>query len=139
MHLCQGRSPHTLPALGLALLEQLPALLPSARERFLALGRSLQAELADLLGTDGVMLFPSHPRPAPRHGWPLLPPLQFGYTAIFNVMQLPVTQVPLGLDRQGRPLGVQVVGGEGQDHLTIAVALALEEETGGWIPPARWV
>ena len=51
-------------------------------------------------------------------------------TAIFNVMELPATQVPLGLDNAGRPLGVQVVADEGQDHLTIAVAIALANAGG---------
>jgi len=47
-----------------------------------------------------------------------------------------VTQVPLGLNREGLPLGVQVAGPHGRDHLTIAVALELEKEFGGWVPPA---
>jgi fatty acid amide hydrolase 2 len=57
------------------------------------------------------------------------------YTAIFNVMELPVTAVPLGLSREELPLGVQVAALHGNDHLTIAVALALEKELGGWVPP----
>ena len=50
-------------------------------------------------------------------------------------MELPVTQVPMGLARAGVPLGVQVVAGDGRDHVAIAVACALERETGGWVPP----
>jgi len=84
------------------------------------------------------MLYPPHPRPAPRHGVPLLPPIQWGYTAIFNVLELPVTQVPMGLNQAGLPVGVQVVGIHGHDHLTIAVARALEDAAGGWTPPGRW-
>jgi Asp-tRNA(Asn)/Glu-tRNA(Gln) amidotransferase A subunit family amidase len=57
------------------------------------------------------------------------------YTAIMNVLELPATSVPLGLGARGLPLGVQVVAAHGQDHLTIAVALALEEALGGWVPP----
>jgi fatty acid amide hydrolase 2 len=48
-----------------------------------------------------------------------------------------VTQTPLGLDRQGLPLGVQVVAGPGRDHVSIAVAMELERVFGGWTPPAR--
>jgi fatty acid amide hydrolase 2 len=33
------------------------------------------------------------------------------------------------------PLGVQVVGARGADHVTIACALALERAFGGWVPP----
>ena len=64
-------------------------------------------------------------------------PIKYMYTAVFNVLELPVTQVPLGLDARGLPLGVQVVGAHGKDHVTIAVALALEKALGGWVMPAR--
>ena len=50
-------------------------------------------------------------------------------------MQLPVTQVPMGLSRAGLPLGLQVVGASARDHVTIAVACALERELGGWVRP----
>ncbi len=57
------------------------------------------------------------------------------YTAIWNVMGFPATQVPLGLGRDGVPLGVQVVAAPGNDHVTIAVALELERAFGGWVRP----
>jgi fatty acid amide hydrolase 2 len=63
-------------------------------------------------------------------------PFDWVYTAIMNVMELPSTQVPLGLNAQGIPLGVQVAAVHGNDHLSIAVALALEADFGGWVPPA---
>ena len=133
-----GRSPHTLPAIGLALLEHVPKLLRARAGEFIEAGQRLRAEICDLIGPLGVMLYPPHPRPAPRHGVPLLPPIQWGYTAIFNVLELPVTQVPMGLNQAGLPVGVQVVGIHGHDHLTIAVARALEDAAGGWTPPGRW-
>jgi fatty acid amide hydrolase 2 len=51
---------------------------------------------------------------------------------VFNVLELPVTQVPAGFSQEGMPLGVQVVGARGQDHLTIAAAKVIEEALGGW-------
>lgn len=54
---------------------------------------------------------------------------------IINILGLPVTQCPLGLGEEGLPLGVQVVGGKLQDHLTLAVALYLEKTFGGWRDP----
>ena len=131
-----GRSPHTLPALGLAGIERLSGLTAGQLEKFVKMGDQLRAELERRLGTDGVMLYPSFPEPAPRHYRPLLRPLRFGYTALLNVMQVPSTQVPLGLSTRGLPLGVQVAGAHGQDHLTIAVAQELERAFGGWVPPA---
>jgi fatty acid amide hydrolase 2 len=98
-------------------------------------GARLRDELVAALGDDGVMLYPSHPRPAPRHNAPLLRPFAWTYTAVFNALELPVTQVPLGLGPGGLPLGVQVVAGPGRDHLGIAAALALERACGGWVWP----
>ena len=132
-----GGSPHTIPSLGLAALEKIPPLLPDHRADFVALGETLRRELVERLGERGVMLFPSFPRPAPRHHTPLFPPFQWLYTCIFNALELPSTQVPLGLNPRGLPLGVQVVAGPGKDHLTVAVALFLERIFGGWVPPPR--
>jgi fatty acid amide hydrolase 2 len=50
---------------------------------------------------------------------------------------VPVTQVPLGLNAEGLPLGVQVAAGLDRDHVAIAAALALERAFGGWTPPRR--
>ncbi len=130
-----GRSPHTLPAVGLALLDDLVKLLPGKTDEYLAHGQALKAELGARLTPETVILFPSHTRPAPRHGRPLLPPVQWAFTAVWNVMEVPATQVPLGLSADGLPLGVQVIGRWGCDHVTVAVAQALEKGMGGWVPP----
>jgi fatty acid amide hydrolase 2 len=131
-----GTSPHTLPAIGLAAGERLVSLFPKRARRFIEMGRRLRQELVELIGPQGVMLYPSYVSVAPRHGKPLVPPFNWVYTAIINVMELPATQVPLGLNGRGLPLGVQVVGVHGNDHVTIAVALELEKAFGGWVPPA---
>jgi fatty acid amide hydrolase 2 len=133
-----GGSRYTLPGLLLSLFEEVPALMTTRARRLLALGKDLSAELADVLGDRALMLYPSFPRLAPRHQTPLLAPFQFAYTGIFNVMEMPSTQVPLGLDKRGLPLGVQVAGPRGADHLTIAVAMALEHSFGGWQSPKRF-
>lgn len=132
-------SPHTLPALILALTENVTHWTPKRTARFVAMGKELKAELAATLGDDAVLLYPSYPEPAPRHIKPLFPPFNWVYTAIWNVMELPVTQVPLGLSTAGLPLGVQVAANVGCDHLTVAVAMELERACGGWVPPPRWL
>lgn len=133
-----GGSRYTLPGLLLSVLEGVPGLMTGRTKRLLALGKELSAELGRVLGDRTVMLYPSFPRLAPRHNTPLLSPFQFVYTAIFNVMELPSTQVPLGLTSRGLPLGVQVVAARGQDHSSIAVAMTLENSFGGWKPPSRF-
>ena len=129
------KSDHTLPAIALTLLEKLNKLLPKRNRKFVEMGRELRQELTELIGPDGVLLYPSYPSVAPPHYQPLFHPFNFTYTAILNIMEFPVTQVPLGLNAQGLPLGVQVAAIHGHDHLTIGTALALEKEFGGWTPP----
>lgn len=99
------------------------------------LGEELRAGIATLLGERGVILYPPYPCPAPRHHAPMLPPHGFPFAGIWNILHSAVTQVPLGLDDAGLPLGVQVIARPGGDHLTIAVALELERALGGWVPP----
>jgi fatty acid amide hydrolase 2 len=117
------------------LIERLSHRLPRWLGRYAERGARLLAQLDDLLGEDGVILYPSGRSVAPRHG--PAAPLNFRFYGIFNPLELPVTQVPLGLSAEGLPLGVQVVAGRGRDHLTIAAALELERALGGWVPPNR--
>jgi fatty acid amide hydrolase 2 len=126
----EGRSRHTLPAIWLAGIEEIV----KRRRSLVAEGRALRERVVGMLG-DGVMLLPVYPEPAPLHGRPLLAPRKAAYTAIVNVLELPATAVPLGLNADGLPLGLQVVAGPGRDHVSIAVALELERAFGGWRPP----
>ena len=130
-----GRGRHTLPALGLGLIEAVSARFPPRFGPLLEETAELGADLARRLGPGGVMLYPSYVETAPRHNKPLLRPINWIYTGIFNALQMPVTQVPLGLDDRGLPLGCQVVSIHGNDHRTIAVAMALEKAMGGWVVP----
>jgi fatty acid amide hydrolase 2 len=130
-----GKSRHTLPAIGVALVEPMGDVLDKHMRPYVSAGQALRAELSSLLGPNGVLLYPSYTEPAPRHAATLFPPGRFAYTAILNVLGLPVTQVPLGLSRDGLPLGVQVVAQSGRDHVTIEVAEHIESVFGGWVPP----
>ena len=135
-----GRSDHTLVASLLALVDPLPKLMPGLTRRMVELGRKLRADIADALGADGVLLYPSYTVVAPRHGapvrWLMRLHMPWAYCAIINVLELPATQVPAGLNADGLPLGFQVVASHGNDHVTIAVAQQLERALGGWVPPA---
>ncbi len=131
-----GRSPYTLPSLFLALVEQVPKALPARAQAAREAHDALRAEIHGALeGGRTVMLYPPYTRVAPKHLTPLFVPIEYMYTAAINALELPATQVPLGLSREGVPLGVQVVGPHGGDALTVAVAKALEESHGGWQAP----
>nr|XP_009930569.1 PREDICTED: fatty-acid amide hydrolase 2 [Opisthocomus hoazin] len=98
-----GMSSHTLPAIALGLTEKVMKLSPGVNAKLVSMGKSLREEMEALLGPDGVLLYPSHPTVAPRHHSPICMPFNFAYTAIFNVLGLPVTQCPLGLSSEGLP------------------------------------
>lgn len=134
-----GRSPYTFPAVGLLAVEGLLGKLESRKKKALAEAAKLETRVRALLGDDAVLLYPPYPEVAPKHGRPMLFPFRFVYTGLFNVVGLPVTQVPMGLDGQGVPLGVQVAAAPGQDGRTLAVAQWLEAEVGGWVwPEVEW-
>lgn len=128
------KSDHTLPGIMLTLMEKAPKYFPERSRVMQEKGVELREKLVEIIG-DGVMLYPPYPSVAPQHYKPLLLPFNWQYTAILNVMELPVTQTPLGLNNEGLPLGVQVVGRHGNDHVTVAVAMALEKSMGGWVFP----
>ena len=136
-----GRSEHTFPALGLVGLERLEAFIMrfgDLSDGMLQLAEETRVELDKTLGPTGVLLYPPHWTTAPRHNRSLWLPVRWAHTALFNVLHSPVTQVPTGFDSEGLPTGVQVVGAQGSDHVTIAVALALEDALGGWTPPSQF-
>nr|XP_015802251.2 fatty-acid amide hydrolase 2-B [Nothobranchius furzeri] len=128
-----GKSDHTMAAITVGLMEK--TRLSKSTSLAIQQKEKLQEELDKLLAHDGVLLYPSHPRVAPKHHNPLFRPFDFAYTGIMNILGLPVTQCPLGLGEEGLPLGVQVVSGKLQDHLTLAVACYLEKTFGGWRDP----
>ncbi len=128
-------SAHTLPTRLTLAGEQLGRMIRGQpRERLIAGGRALAEELIAAIG-DGVLLHPAHPTQAPLHRrtygrpWVVMP------AAIFNMADVPVTEVPMGLASNGLPVGIQVAAAPGADHRSVAVALALEASFGGWVPP----
>jgi len=54
------------------------------------------------------------------------------YTAPFNVSGQPAITIPMGLDSEGLPMGVQIAGRPGADALLLQIAHALENELGGF-------
>src|SRR3954454_4243839 len=127
---------HTAMSRIILAAEHVQHLVPRGQtERMREAGRKLSERLTDLIG-DGVLLYPPHPWVAPRHGFTLALPMAVAYTAVFNLMACAVTEVPVGLDDRGLPLGVQVVARPGADEVPIAVPCALERALGGWVDPA---
>ena len=77
---------------------------------------------------DSIIVCPSLPFPAPLHtGEALLRFLDTASTSLWNAMELPAICVPMGANRDGLPVSVQVVAAPGKDHVAVAVAIALEK------------
>merc|ERR1712150_145708 len=126
---------HTLPAIGLGIGEKIQGP-DSAQQAMRNMCDKLREDLNEMLGDDGVFLYPTHPLPAPYHHQPLIVLFNFAYTGIFNVLGLPATNVPMGIAKnEGVPVGIQVIGKRYNDHLCLAVARELENAFGGWVPP----
>ncbi|RWS03995.1 fatty-acid amide hydrolase 2-like protein, partial [Dinothrombium tinctorium] len=92
----------------------------------------LKQQLVDILGDDGVLVYPCYPNINVKHDSPTLLWHNLCYTTVFNVTNLPVTQCTFGLNKNGLPVGFQVAANELNDHLTIAIAEEIEKVFGGW-------
>jgi fatty acid amide hydrolase 2 len=127
-------SGHTLSTRLTLLAEALPQSFGGRGNKLATRAADLTTELIDAIG-EGVLLHPAHLAVAPRHRRGYRRPWLNTPAALFNLAGVPVTEVPLGLNEDGLPLGVQVAAAPGADHLSIAIALELEAVFGGWVPP----
>ncbi|KAL0275362.1 UNVERIFIED_CONTAM: hypothetical protein PYX00_003226 [Menopon gallinae] len=128
-------SNHTMGTLLMAFLEESAAPADSAeRKMYDTLLTQMKKEFEEVLGSNGVLIYPTHPTAAFYHYQSLFRPFDFAYTAIFNILGLPATHCPTGLNSEGLPIGIQVIAGKNQDRLTLALAREIEEAFGGWRP-----
>ncbi|KAG8175646.1 hypothetical protein JTE90_006844 [Oedothorax gibbosus] len=132
-----GVSNHILPVLISALLGRAwaPQGEKGAEPHFRKM-REMEEFFEGLLKQNGIFIFPTNPDLALHHGHAILKPFGVSYTALFNLLGLPVSQCPVGLSSKGLPVGLQVVGPHCGDRLTIAVAMEIERVFGGWVPPS---
>jgi len=129
------KGPHTRALRLLLMSEWMTGKMPQGSLRKAAAAReAFEQEMQAAIG-DAVLLHPTHPRVAPRHGRTVGKPWLLTTTAVFNLAAVPVAQIPLGLNQRGLPLGVQAAAGPDRDHVAVAVALELERAFGGWVPP----
>ncbi|XP_068617677.1 fatty-acid amide hydrolase 2-A-like [Battus philenor] len=104
-------------------------------KKYLKKRDEMEKTFKDILGDNGLLLYPTHPTTAPYHNEPIFKAMNFSYTAIINCLGLPSTTVPLGLSREGLPIGVQVIANHNNDRLCLAMAEELDAAFGGWIEP----
>lgn len=127
------RSKHTFPVIAYGMLRKLNSRIPESRKENVRTSlEKLKGEFERILGKDGVFILPTFPVEAIKHGDWLRLIFGSGYMSIFNVLGFPVTNCPVGVTKDGLPLGVQVVGLPYSDKLTLSVAEELEKAFGGW-------
>ncbi len=136
LNISLGRGKFTLPALLTAFYDK-SFRSEKLRLEFLMELQLVKSRLAEILGTNGVLILPPHPRVAPKLKSTLSRPFDFAYTAIFNALGNPATIAPCGIGSEGLPLSVQIVASPMQDHLTISAAEVLEQAFGGWQSPPQ--
>jgi fatty acid amide hydrolase 2 len=111
-------------------------ILPAEKaEKMKKITAELAQEIEELLGDDGVLIMPSYTYQPPFHYAPIVQIYNFSYWSILNVLHLPATQVPMGLNSEGLPLGVQIVATKNRDRHCLAVAEELDRQWGGWVCP----
>ena len=60
---------------------------------------------------------------------------QLFWAGLTGVVYLPSTVIPMGLDRRGLPMGVQIVAPYLEDRTALALARYIEEMSGGFVAP----
>ncbi len=63
------------------------------------------------------------------------PHVDITWASLASLSYLPATAAPIGLTPRGLPVGLQIIGPEGDDPTTIEFARLLAQEIGGFIPP----
>uniref|UniRef100_A0A1I7Y6Z9 Amidase domain-containing protein n=1 Tax=Steinernema glaseri TaxID=37863 RepID=A0A1I7Y6Z9_9BILA len=131
-----GRSDHTMAVIIGGLIEHFGGIHSDDRKKELRrIHEKMRTELHALLEKNAVLLFPGFSYPAPYHHQALWSGCNIAYTSIFNSMGLPSLAVPTGLNKDGLPTGVQIVGAPNNDALLLAVGRKLDKGFGGWTAP----
>ncbi|KJH50574.1 Amidase [Dictyocaulus viviparus] len=128
-----GRSVHTLGALFISFFESVDNRTKNEKTELLRLRNRLTRQIEEILGDNGILLFPSWPHTAPYHHHNVFTPFDVAYTSVFSALALPVIQCPMGLNANGLPLGIQIIGTPNSDRLLIAAAKEISDRFGGWI------
>ena len=137
---CFGFSDFTRHALVYALMDKnVPDKDSNFCKTYLKMRDELIEKVNKLLGKNNVLLMPSYPDTAPKHGTTIPKVSNVGYFSILNLLSLPATQIPTGMAEDGLPLGVQIATGHLSDHISLNMAVEIEKMFGGWVPPSPFL
>ncbi|XP_055682173.1 fatty-acid amide hydrolase 2-A isoform X2 [Lutzomyia longipalpis] len=133
-----GCSNHIFSSVLIGFLQKFISSLPQRRhDQLEGIAKELKNHFVQLLGTNGVFIYPSFPTSAHYHYRIFHKLLDTSYMMVFNTLGFPVTNAMVGMDKNNLPVGVQIVASPQQDHLCLAVAKELERAFGGWKKPPQ--
>jgi aspartyl-tRNA(Asn)/glutamyl-tRNA(Gln) amidotransferase subunit A len=102
----------------------------------------ISRDFMDAFQTVDVILAPTAPTAAFGLGEMVSDPLAMYLNDVFAVPAslagLPAMSVPAGLDRQGLPLGLQLIGRPFDEQGVLDAGLAIEARAGFTARPAKW-
>ncbi|KAJ8938032.1 hypothetical protein NQ318_003336 [Aromia moschata] len=113
------------------LLKVFETLIPDHSQEVAALKKTV----TEHLGENGILLYPTNVSSATKHNEFFFTASSASYAVLANSLGCPATNVPCGFDKNGMPIGIQVIASPNQDRLCLAVAEELEKCFGGWMPP----
>lgn len=102
-------------------------------ERHLFVWDRFRRALIAFMANYDLILTPVAERPATPHGGE---GGRIPYTLPYSLTGWPCVVVRAGTAPEGLPIGVQVVARPWRDDVALAAAAAIEEDAGGWQPPA---
>jgi aspartyl-tRNA(Asn)/glutamyl-tRNA(Gln) amidotransferase subunit A len=92
-----------------------------------------RAEILRVIGSDGLLLMPTAPQAAFAHS--SRPPVsQSAFTGLANIAGLPAISLPAGVNADGLPVAVQLVGPAGSEASLIAAARKIDQGLKGYVP-----
>ncbi|SPP82973.1 fatty-acid amide hydrolase 2 [Drosophila guanche] len=131
-----GHSLFTKEALFLELMQRFNGLMASGNmQAYRDEVDKIKDHMIELLGNRGVLLLPTFHTSALGFHTSIVNVTGIDNMLLFNILGLPATHVPMGLNQRGMPIGIQVVAAPYQDKLCLQIAAELEAVFKGWVPP----
>lgn len=102
-------SSYTFQILFFYAVQRLNGLVPKVKYRqYLQMAKDIKKIFLVKLRDDSVLLFPTFPTSAFPHNQSVLHMTSVSYLTLFNVLGMPSCHVPMGLDQNNLPIGIQV-------------------------------
>lgn len=130
----QAADPSLLSARLKELLAYGPARIDAEWAEDLEVLATTRAEMRAATERHGILVMPTTPNPPSMLGASM--PTQADFCSLANIAGLPAISIPAGWSSAGLPIGVQLIGREGEERLLFDVAAQLDAEIDAYRPPA---